>query len=227
MELKVIVPVNSDKYTPLIRAAIAPVVSAGVRVDIECLDKGVASIESQGDLTHNSSYVIDLVKRSAEQGYQGVFVWDMDICGVEAARQSVSIPVVGGLTATAFSAMFAAQRFSVLTVASSEQPLPSFASSQNLASMHSLDFTLADLVIGDYDSQILQALTEQALIAVERHGAQAIIFGCTGFIDFARPLMDALYQATGRYIAVMDPNCCAISYLQLLVSEQQSNTIYH
>lgn len=44
MELKVIGLVNSDKYTPLIRADIAPVVSAGVPVDIESLDKGVASI---------------------------------------------------------------------------------------------------------------------------------------------------------------------------------------
>ncbi|WP_315983665.1 hypothetical protein [Aliamphritea spongicola] len=74
------------------------------------------------------------------------------------------------------------------------------------------------------EAEIRQLLVEYGLKAIREYGAEAITFGCTGFVAYADYLSDALQEILGSYIPVMDPNRCAINYLELLVRNRLSQS---
>lgn len=228
MKLKVIIPVNTDSFTAPIRHAIERVLTPEMEVDIEPIKQGTPYIESRVDLATNAPHVIELAKKSEKEGYQGIFVSDMDMCGVEAAREAISIPIIGGFRASAYNAMMLAQRFSIITVDNvkdlQDEHIRAFGISENLASIRTLDIQVPNLEDPAQHDAILRDLAKESLIAVEQQGAGAIMFGCTGFTDFAQELSDLLREETGLYIPVMDPNCCAITYLSMLVTNNLSQS---
>lgn len=228
MKLKIIIPVNTQNFTALIRDAVQPALEPGVTVDIEPISAGTGYIESRVDLATNAPHVIELAKQAEQDGYEGVFVTDMDMCGVEAARQVVSIPIIGGFRASAYTAMMLAQKFSILTVsdvmALQVEHTRTFGIADNFASIHPLDIRVPNLADPKEHEKILEDLTKLALQAIQYHGAQAIMFGCTGFVHFAEPLSQRLQKEIGQYVPVMDPNCCAIMYLTLLVKNRLSQS---
>lgn len=228
MKLKIIIPVNTDAFTGLIRDAIQPVLTPEMTVDIEPITAGTPYIESRVDLAMNAPHVIELAKRTESEGYDGIFVTDMDMCGVEASRQVVSIPIIGGFRASAYTAMMLAQRFSIITVSNvldlQNEHIRAFGIVNNLASIRPLDIRVPNLADPNQHKKILDDLTRQAMLAIEQDGADSIMFGCTGFINFARDLEAALKEKIGKVVPVMDPNCCAISYLALLVKNKLSQS---
>ncbi len=232
MKLKIIIPVNTQAFTSLIRDAVQPVLGAEVSVDIEPISSGTDYIESRLDLATNAPHVIELAEKAEQDGFDGIFVTDMDMCGVEAARQVVSIPIIGGFRASAYTAMMLAQKFSILTVsdvmALQVEHVRTFGILDNFASIHPLDIKVPNLADPKEHEIILEDLTKLALEAINQHGAEALMFGCTGFVHFASDLSLRLKEKIGRYVPVMDPNCCAITYLALLVKNQlaQSQLAY-
>jgi len=228
MKLKIIIPVNTSAFTSLIRESIQPVLTPDMKVDIEAISAGTPYIESRVDLATNAPHVIELAKKTEADGYDGIFVTDMDMCGVEASRQAISIPIIGGFRASAYTAMMLAQRFSIITVENvidlQNEHIRAFGIVNNLASIRPLDIKVPNLADPEQHNKILEDITKEALLAIEKDGAGAIMFGCTGFIHFARDLSKVLKKKTGKYIPVLDPNCSAISYLALLVKNKLSQS---
>ena len=228
MKLKIIIPVNTTEYNRLIENSVQPVLDSEISIDIEAISQGSPFIQSRLDLTMNAPHVVELARKAEKEGFDGIFVTDMDMCGVEAARQAVSIPVIGGFRASAFTAMMLAKRFSILTVANVEEMQSehtrNFGISENLASVRPLNIIVPNLAEDDARQLILEHLYQEALKAIELDGANALIFGCTGFVRFAQPLAAMLEDKLGKKIPVLDPNCCAISYLALLVKNNLSQS---
>lgn len=228
MKLKIIIPVNTDAFTALIREAIQPVLTPDMTVDIEPITAGTPYIESRVDLATNAPHVMELAKRTESEGYDGIFVTDMDMCGVEPSRQLLTIPIIGGFRASAYTAMMLAQRFSIITVSNvldlQNEHIRAFGVVNNLASIRPLDIQVPNLADPKQHQAILDDLTKQAMLAIEDDGADSIMFGCTGFIHFASELAANLKKKTGKVVPVMDPNCCAISYLELLVKNKLSQS---
>lgn len=231
MRLKIIIPVNTDDYTSLIRDSIQPVLTDDMVVDIEPITSGKPYIQSRVDLAINAPHVIRLAKQAEDDGYDGIFVTDMDMCGVEAARQVIGIPIIGGFRASAYTAMMLGQRFSIITVSNvvdlQNEHIRTFGIVNNLASILPLDIKVPNLADPRQHKIILDNLKRKALTAID-DGASVIIFGCTGFVHFARELEEVLMERRGVYIPVVDPNCCALTYLSLLVknSLRQSQITY-
>lgn len=220
MKLLVIAPVNTDHFNDEILQHINEAVSPGTVVDITNLSGGTSCIQSRADLATNAPFVMQIVEQQSAN-YDGIFVTDMDMCGVEPSRQLADIPVIGGFRASAFTAMMLSQKFAILTIDNvidlQNEHVRAFGIVNNLATIQSLPLGVYDL---SKEEKVKELLFEYGLKAVQEHGAESIMFGCTGFVGYADGLSKQLSAALGQYIPVMDPNQCAIRYLELLVANK-------
>ncbi len=228
--LRIIAPVNTDKFNSSILEAVQPVIPPDVKIDIRNLSEGNPCIENRFNLTENALPVVCLAKEAADEGVDGIFVTDFDMCGVEAAREVVDIPVIGGFRASAFSAMMLSQRFSIITILGSTvamqcQHILAFGLQNSFASIRPIDCPVQELSNLD---KVVRLVHEQCRIAIREDSAQSFILGCTGFIGVAERVSRMLTDDLGAYVPVIDPNRAAISYLLLLVRNgiRQSRLCY-
>lgn len=230
IKLKIIIPVNTTEFTEQISKNVEKFRSDSVTIDLEHIDNGTPFIQSRIDLTVNAPYVIEKIIRSEQDGFDGIFVTDMDMCGVESARQAVKIPVIGGFRPSLYTAMLLSQKVSILTVNDvvdlQNEHIRAFGITENLASILPLNKSVNELKnpTPDGEIRILSELFELACTAIERDGADSIMFGCTGFTNFAVPLSEQLSAKYEQNVPVMDPNCCAIGYLIMLVKNGLSQS---
>ncbi|MZI94465.1 racemase [Vibrio sp. CAIM 722] len=230
MKLKIIIPVNTKEFTDQISDSVDKFRTENITIDLEHIDHGSSFIESRIDLTNNAPYVVEKVIQAEKEGYDGVFVTDMDMCGVEAARQAVTIPVIGGFRASFYTAMLLSQKVSILTVSDvvdlQNEHVRAFGVTENLASIRPLDQSVNDLKGSTCHERkiILHDLFKLACKAIDQDGADSIMFGCTGFTGYAKKLSKKLSAKYGVYVPVMDPNRCAISYLIMLVKNKLSHS---
>ena len=227
MKLKIIVPINNNVFNKPIKQAVISVLESDVTVDVENIPQGRRCIESRYDSIINAPYVAELAKKSEADGFDGIFVSDMDFCGVEAIREIVSIPVIGGFRASAYTAMMLGQKFSIITVLDSvfdmqQEHTRTFCIAENLASIRVVNLPVIALVDGHKEEAIEKVFSE-SINAIERDGARAIILGCTGFVGVAQAVQSRLAKA-GKGVPVIDPNCLAVSYLTLLIRNKLSQS---
>jgi len=220
-----IIPDNSEIFNVKMKEALGPVISPDVTVDVVSLKQGNICIEGRYDLSVNAPYVIEIALHAEKDGYDGIVVSDMDMCGVEAAREVLDIPIIGGFRACAYTAMMIAQRFSIITVLDSVVALQTehvraFGITENFASIRSVDMGVTDLTNTEL---AVERVFDQSLKAVEEDGAQAIILGCTCFVGVAAEVAGLLKEA-GKPAPVLDPNCTAVSYMELLVRNNLSQS---
>lgn len=228
MRLKIIVPINTSAYNERILSAATSVVGPDVEVTIENITTGTKCIESRYHFTLNGPHVVELAKKTEAEGFDGIFVTDMDFCGVDAAREAVKIPVMNAFQANAYTAMMVASRFSIITilpnvVAMQREHIHAFGITDNFASIR-----VVNLPVGELDPQVaIEKVYAESLKAIDEDGAEAIILGCTGFVGVAHPVTELLAKAN-KPAPVLDPNQIGISYLELLVRNKlaQSKLTY-
>ena len=195
---------------------VTPIISVGFRDDSALhqeiaglcrltstfLDKGPASVESAVDEILAAPGVVDAALRAEAVGADAVVIDCMLDPGLDAAREAVSIPVIGaGEAGLAAAAAFG--RFSVVTVLQRQEPM-----FQALALRHGLGASLASVRgIGvpvlelERDREASVAKTVPVCRAArDSDGADAIVFGCTGMLGFAVPVADAIGWAHERII---------------------------
>ncbi|WP_372921743.1 aspartate/glutamate racemase family protein [Roseovarius sp.] len=172
------------------------------RITSSVLDKGPASVESAVDEVLAAPGVVDAAIGAERDGADAIVIDCMLDPGLDAAREAVSIPVLGagesGLSAAAEHG-----RFSIVTVLDRQAPM-----FRNLARRHGLADRLASVRgIGvpvlaletDRDASIAKT-TPACAAAMSEDGALAIVFGCTGMLEFADPVAKALNLPDGRII---------------------------
>ena len=218
-KVQIIIPVATAAYNEEMRNWVAEVCPPDLSVDVTNIEHGTQAIQNRADLATNAPHVMAKVIEAEKSGYDGVLVSDFDMCGVEPSRELVSIPVIGGFRAQAFTAMALAQKFSVLTILDSVMDMQiehmySFGILDNFASIRSLDIPVAELTNRD---KVIAAAVKKGIECIDTDGADALIFGCTGFIGVAPRVSEKLSEHYKCYIPVTDPNHIAILYLYALV----------
>lgn len=216
----IIVPVNNTEFNETIYNAVKPSLAPDFSLVIANIEQGCPCIESRYNMAINAPYVIDLAMRFIDSGdIAGIFVTDMDMTGVDQLRELTTIPVLGGFQASAFTAMMLAQKFSIVTVSRSvmalqEEHIRAFGITENFASIRSVDMAVTELSNTD---EARRRVYEQSLRAIVEDGAEAIILGCTGFVNVAAYVQNELLVRENIDIPVVDPNIAAVSYLELLI----------
>ncbi|HEX7909180.1 MAG TPA: aspartate/glutamate racemase family protein [Paraburkholderia sp.] len=219
LRICVLVPVNTSQYNDRILKAVAPVVPPDVQVEIRNITQGHPDIENRTNWLQNGMPVVELAQAIANDGFDGIWLTDFDMCGVEAAREVIDIPIIGGFPAAAFTALALSQRFSIITILQSTLAMQrghpqTYGIEDTFASIRAIDCPVSQL--SDIDTVIVRTF-EAALKAIKEDGAQAILLGCTGFVDVASRVSTLLTEALGGFVPVIDPNQAGFSFLVSLV----------
>ena len=214
----VIAPAHSRTDTPPLLEALRPVTPPDVLVDIRHIREGSPCVENRTDWQENGMAVVRLARELAEEGYDGLWVADFDMCGVEAAREVVDIPVAGGFVPAVFTALGLSGRFSILTLSQSTLAMQrsharAYGVDGALASVRQLNCSPDDL---NHTELVVNKALEQAVRAVQEDGAEAIVLGHTGLIQVARRVSELLEDILGVYVPVIDPNQAGFGFLLAL-----------
>lgn len=187
---------------------ITPIISTGFRDDSSLnaslppgcelssvfLENGPASVESAVDEALAAPGVIDAALKAVVDGADAIVIDCMLDPGLDAAREAVSIPVVGCGEA-AMTAAAGAGIFSIVTVLQRQardfQALAAkYGIADALSSVRGIGMPV--LALETEKDAAIAATIDGARCAVEDDGARAIVFGCTGMLGFAEPVAKAL-----------------------------------
>jgi len=217
MRIKIVAPVITDQFNRAIEEEARQFIDADSIIEIENIQHGAASIESAYDEALNIPDVLKMVLQAERDGFDAVFIDCFGDPGVDAAREVVSIPVVGGFQPAILTACLLTHYFSIITVLPSVLPLLRVlirkqGIGENVASIRSVNIAVLDLS----DSEALRnSLASEAEKAVHEDGAEGIVLGCTGMLGLARSL-EAELAGRGISMPVVDPTGAAIGFLQSL-----------
>lgn len=225
MKLRIVVPIIVDVFNAEVVKEVKQFKAPDTEFDVVNLDRGTASIESHYDEILASPDIVAKVVQAEADGCHGVFVDCFGDPGVDAAREMVSIPVVGGFQPAALNASLVAGKWSVVTVLRSVVPMISDLARKlgvdgNVASVRDINTPVLELQEkGVLENKLLEAIE----LAVDQDGAEAIVLGCTGMLGLARHLSEEMARR-GKPVPVIDPTAAAIGYLEMLVRSGVSHS---
>lgn len=219
LRICVLVPVATAQFNDRIMKAVAPVVPPDVQVEIRNIEHGQPDIENRTGWLENGMPVVELACAIERDGFDGIWLTDFDMCGVEAAREAIDIPIIGGFPTSAFAALMLSQRFSIITILQSTLAMQrghpqSYGLQDSFASIRAIDCPVAQL---DNVDVVVARTFDLAMKAIKEDGAQSILLGCTGFVDVASRVAALLEEAIGAYVPVIDPNHAGFTFLVSLV----------
>ncbi len=217
MKIKVIAPVITDQFNRSIKEEAERFAGSGARIDVENIERGAASIESVYDEVLNAPDVVEAAIRAERDGFDAVFVDCFGDPGVDAARECVAIPVVGGFLPAALTARLLTDRFSIVTVLPNVVPIirrntRKLGLEGSIASIRTVNVAVLDLTDPD---ALKDTLAVEAEKAVREDGAEGIVLGCTGMLGLAEALQQML-AARGFEVPVVDPTGAAVGCLLTL-----------
>jgi allantoin racemase len=218
MRIRVIAPIISDVFNEEILKEASQFRGPDMDIDVVNLSKGPASIESHYDEILAAYHVVELVVQAEKQGIDGVFVDCFGDPGVDASRELVRIPVVGGFQPAVLTASIIAGKWSVVTVLQSVVPMINdlarkLGVEKNMVSVRDINTPVLELT----DKGLMERrLRESIEKAVHQDGAEAIVLGCTGMLGLADRLEKDMAKR-GVPVPVIDPTASAIGFLEMLI----------
>jgi allantoin racemase len=191
----------------------------GCEVEVVFLDRGPASIESEYEEVLAAPDVVAKAKEAEAQGAGALVVSCFLDPGVPAAREQVSVPVLGPAHVSMHVAALLAPRFSIVTVLDRLIPplhrlTRQYGLSDQLASVRAIDVPVLDLRRNT--AHVVEALVVESIRALEKDNAYAIILGCTALSGMGRIVQKELCQR-GFDVPVIDPTLTAVKVAAALV----------
>lgn len=219
MKIRVIEPVTTETLDTTTIEEFSRAAGPDTELSVVHLDRGPASIESRYEAALAAPDVVRKVVEAEEDGIDAVISNCMDDPGVEAAREMVSIPVVGPAESSMHVAAMLGHRFSIVGVLETDAP-PFYEHAvkaglaTRLASVRAVNIPVLELE--DDRERLVGALVEQAEKAVTEDGAHVIIFGCTGMAGLARDVAEGLRTRGIPDVPVIDPGILAFKLAEAL-----------
>ena len=172
------------------------------------------AIESALDETRAIPPMLDLVRAAEDRGFDAVVIACFTDPGLEAAREGVSIPVIGIQDTAMHLAAQIGHRFSVLTTLRHRVPVRQRAAllaglERRLASCPVLNLAVLETVADR--ERVAELLIRTGRRAIEEDGAEVLILGCAGLGDLAPRVQRELG------VPVVDPNAAALKLAETLV----------
>lgn len=169
----------------------------GVQYDVKAVTEGPPSIESIYDEYMAVPGTLKLIREAEATGYDAAIIGCYGDPGLDAAREIVSIPVIGPGEASMLFAAMVGRKFSIVTILRSVFPaLEAIADrlgvSKNLASMKEVGIHVLDLAKDTEHS--MRMLTRAGKEAVEQDGADTLVLGCMSeaFLGFDKKISKEL-----------------------------------
>lgn len=197
LKITLVVPITTQGFRTI--SEFTPYLPPGVQCELRQITTGPASIECDYDDILAAPDVVRVALEAEQNGADAVIVDCMADPGVEAARELLTIPVLGPAQTSMHVASMLAHRFGYLTilrnlVPSTERRVAMFGLTTKLAGVSSIDVPVLEL---ETDRQFtLDAMKAASIGLIEHKGAHAIVLGCTGLL-WAAPLLEASLRESG------------------------------
>ncbi len=212
-------PIITESFGPMILEEFSRVARPDTEISNVFLESGPASIESYFDEAVAVPGIIARVRQAEREGVDAVIINCMGDPGLDAAREVVSIPVVGPCEASMHVAAILGHRFAVITVLDRLLPqlelqAQKYGVGGKLACVRAIDLPVLELEEGR--EQFVGRAVNEAVEAIEEDGAHVIVLGCTGLAGLAQQTEDALRER-GYDVPVIDPASTALKMAEVLV----------
>lgn len=180
--------------------------------------EGPSSVEGSFDEGLAGPGVVAACIAAENAGVNAVMIDCMGDPGLDAAREAVTIPVLGPGETTMHVAATLGHKFSVVTILDRVRPLlernaRAYGVHDKLASVRAVGIPV--LEIEKSQDKLLEALTAESIKAVTEDHAEVIVLGCTGFMGVGDVLQAALKDA-GLPVPVLNPIQTTVSYAIML-----------
>lgn len=215
MRILVINPNTSEGMTAHLRRELEAIKGPSTELTVVNPARGPVSIESAYDEALAVPHTLELVRDAAAQGYDAVVLACFSDPGLDAARELVSIPVVGIEEATLHVAAMLGHRFSIMTsrcqrVPSKTEHVERLGLGSRLASVRPLEMSVLEM---DAEPERAKArILDVAGRAVREDGAEVIVLGCAGLAGYAAEIQSQLG------VTVLDPSPIALKTAEMLVA---------
>ena len=205
MRIHIITPIVLEGVRTL--DDVAALQSADLTITQSLIATGPVSIECEFDEAMSVPGIVAEAIAVERSGADAIIIDCMGDPGLKAAREVVSIPVLGPSETSMHLAAMLGHRFSVVTVLDAVVPMIEnlakvYGTCGKLASVRVINIPVLELEKAP--EKLTQELAKASLAAVEEDGAHAIVLGCTGFLGCAEAITQAL-KAKGHNLPVIDP----------------------
>ena len=114
MKIKVIVPVTTNYYDTIVKDDFEKIVRPDTKIDVSSLKRGAFRIESIYDEAFSIPFALEELKNAEEEGYDAAIIFCATDPGLVAAKELLTIPVVGLLESSMHLAAMLDDKFSIL-----------------------------------------------------------------------------------------------------------------
>jgi len=162
---------------------------ADVSLAMECLEDTHLTLDSLMDAALAGPEIVRMAVQAERDGYDGIVLYCFTDPAVDACREAVRIPVIGGGQAAYLAATAVARQFGVIVSDAARIPEKRlFVHSTGVDAERVCAFEA--LRPGDPDG--IPGLIEAGRRMIQRDGAQAVVLGCLSWLGLAGEISKAL-----------------------------------
>ena len=192
MKIMLINPNTTQYMTDSILKCAQKYASPGTELYAVTASFGVSSVECYVDEYLAVPGVLkEVIKGDREEGADAFVIACFGDPGLQAAREVTRKPVLGICESAITTAKFLAPYFSIVSVLDrarkvTEDAVSAYGAEKFCRSIRSTGLSVLDF--GQDPERGLEALALEGEKAVREDGAECILLGCAGFVDFAQDL---------------------------------------
>ncbi len=195
MKIKIINPNTTLRMTREVEEIAKKYASVGTEVYAVSPPTGPDSVESLYDEALAVPGVIsEVIKGDREEGADAFIIACFGDPGIEAAREVTDKPVIGIAQAAITVARLMAPNYSVLYVLDRSQKIIENVLALHDAEKHCCSIRSIGMSVLDSEDKekLLAALMKQAKRCRDEDGAECVLLGCAGFVQFAETMTKEL-----------------------------------
>lgn len=189
-----------------------------VELCMECLTETKVYVDSAFDVVMAGPEIVKRTIEAEKEGFDAVVIYCFSDPALDACREAVSIPVVGGGQASCLVSMMLGRQCGILITDKrrmSEKMAFRYQTGlmpDHISSMRSVDLHHID--VWKERERTVEELIQASRKLMEKDGVQVIILGCLSFLGLAEPVSKELG------IPVIDSAKAAVSMAESLVRQK-------
>jgi allantoin racemase len=206
------------------RESLAALTSPGTELRLVLTEDAPPSVESQAEMELAAPGILRRAVKSEEEGADALIIWGGHDPSLRAARELVSIPVIGPGMASMYIASTLAESFSLLVqlpgvIGIAHRQVRELGLQERCAGIYPVGLPVLEL--GKPEN--FDKVRETAITSIEGGSADAICFGCMALNDHAPKLSTTLAQSHPEAL-VIHPGLAAVRLAELLVGMDLSHS---
>lgn len=192
-------------------------VGKDVELYMECLTESEVYLDSALDAVLAGPEIVKMAMQAEKDGFDAVVIYCFSDPALDACREAVSIPVVGGGQSSCLVSMMLGRQAGIIITDKrrmSEKLAFRYQTGlmpDNIHAIHSVD--LHDVDVWKERKKTVDLLYLSGRELMEKEGAQVIILGCLSLLGLAEPLSERLQ------VPVIDAARAAVSMAESLVRQ--------